>query len=114
MGQSASSFSLIIILGALLFILLVTAFTTCITCKKRLQPHNEPHWRSTRLRHLQRKPTESESSSRRDPPPEYLHVIEEKRREEEELPTYSEALAVETDKCESLENEEYRCRKSEA
>ena len=79
-----------------------------------MQPHNEPHWRSTRLRNLQRKPTESESSSRRDPPPEYLHVIEEKKREEEELPTYSEAVAVETHKCEALENGEYRCRKSEA
>ena len=67
-----SSISLILILGGVLFILLITAFVTCITRKKRIH-----------------------KSAKKDHPPDYVSVIKMKKKEDEELPTYSEAITIE-------------------
>merc|ERR1719431_2242328 len=85
----STSISLILILGSVFFILLVTAFITCITRRKRAQQQNEDELMSQRVSdHIQRR-----RGQKKDPPPNYVTVI--KMKEEEDLPSYSEAVSME-------------------
>jgi len=90
--HSTASISLILILGSVLFILLVTAFITCITRRKRVQQQNEDEFMSQRVSdHIQRR-----RGQKKDPPPNYVTVIQMKKEEEEDLPSYSEAISMES------------------
>eukprot|EP00091_Calanus_sinicus_P014760 TRINITY_DN32434_c0_g1_i1.p1 TRINITY_DN32434_c0_g1~~TRINITY_DN32434_c0_g1_i1.p1 ORF type:complete len:133 (-),score=45.20 TRINITY_DN32434_c0_g1_i1:69-467(-) len=71
-----SSISIIFILGGVLFILLIIAFITCITRKKKLE--------------------RAKKSEKKDHPPDYVSVIKMKTKEDEELPSYSEAILLES------------------
>eukprot|EP00090_Calanus_glacialis_P032349 TRINITY_DN5359_c0_g1_i4.p1 TRINITY_DN5359_c0_g1~~TRINITY_DN5359_c0_g1_i4.p1 ORF type:complete len:155 (-),score=48.03 TRINITY_DN5359_c0_g1_i4:26-490(-) len=71
-----SSISIIFILGGVLFILLIVAFITCITRRKTIE--------------------RAKKSQKKDHPPDYVAVIKMKIKEDEELPSYSEAILIES------------------
>merc|ERR1711892_1095653 len=102
---STSSISLILIIGCVLFLLLITALITCITRRKWIQPSNEEDLLNQRIsNHIQRITSSnmlhmmerSNSSEKKDHPPDYVSVIKMKEKEDEDLPTYSEAITIET------------------
>merc|ERR1712060_605659 len=84
--HESTSISIIMILATVLFILLVTAFVTCITRKKRRPQNVESQCQVVsdprRTRNLQK-----------DKPPDYDEAVRMKEREELELPSYSEAVS---------------------
>ena len=71
-----SSISIIFILGGVLFILLIVAFITCITRRKTIE--------------------RAKKSQKKDHPPDYVAVIKMKTKEDEELPSYTEAVLIES------------------
>lgn len=85
--NESTSISIIMILATVLFILIITAFVTCIIRKKR-RPQHQPGPRS---------PAAAVPMSgvmvRKDKPPDYNSVIMMKEREDEELPTYCQAVS---------------------
>jgi len=83
--HESTSISIIMILATVLFILLITAFVTCIIRKKRRpQPHSVE---SPRIQAPM-----STIVMRKDKPPDYNSVIQMKEKEDEELPSYSQAV----------------------
>jgi len=84
--NESTSISIIMILATVLFILLITAFVTCIIRKKR-RPQHQPSQRSTAAAPM------SGVVVRKDKPPDYNSVIIMKEREDEELPTYIQAVS---------------------
>merc|ERR1712244_128523 len=83
--HESTSISIIMILATVLFILLITAFVTCIIRKKR-RPQPGPGQRSHTAAPM------SAVVVRKDKPPDYNSVIMMKEREDEELPTYIQAV----------------------
>ena len=71
-----SSISIIFILGGVFFILLIVAFITCITRRKTIE--------------------RAKKSQKKDHPPDYVAVIKMKTKEDEDLPSYSEAIVMES------------------
>jgi len=95
--HSTGSISLILILGAILFILLIVAFITCISRKKRLEPSSSDDRLNQSLsNHILQMLAISHSATTKDHPPGYVDVVKMKKEEDEELPTYSEALEIES------------------
>jgi len=87
--HESTSISIIMILATVLFILLITAFVTCITRKKRRAQSVETGTvqdYSGQLRGHRR-------SHHKDKPPDYDTAVKMKEREELELPSYSEAVS---------------------
>jgi len=88
--HESTSISIIMILATVLFILLITAFVTCITRKKRRPQNVESQCQVVsdprRTRNLQK-----------DKPPDYDEAVRMKEREELELPSYSEAVSDKSD-----------------
>merc|ERR1711971_369020 len=84
--HESTSISIIMILATVLFILLITAFVTCITRKKRRPQNVESQCQVVsdprRTRILQK-----------DKPPDYDEAVRMKEREELELPSYSQAVS---------------------
>merc|ERR1719412_516305 len=98
--HSTTSISLILILASVFFILLVTAFITCITRRKRVQ-QSDGEMRSQRVSdHIQRI-----RGQKKDPPPNYVAVLKMKKEEEDDLPSYNEALSLEGGMCNISENQ---------
>jgi len=84
--NESTSISIIMILATVLFILIITAFVTCIIRKKR-RPQHQPGPRSHAAVPM------SGVMVRKDKPPDYNSVIMMKEREDEELPTYCQAVS---------------------
>jgi len=84
--HESTSISIIMILATVLFILLITAFVTCIIRKKRRPQHHSVE--SQRIQAPM-----SNVVTRKDKPPDYNSVIQMKEREDEELPSYSQAVS---------------------
>merc|ERR1712226_874837 len=78
-----TSISIIMLLATVLFILLITAFVTCLTRKKRRPQNVENQADLDPMRRVQHK----------DKPPDYDTAVKMKEREELELPSYSEAVS---------------------
>jgi len=88
--NESTSISIIMILATVLFILLITAFVTCIIRKKR-RPQTGLSQRSHTAAPM------SAVVVRKDKPPDYNSVIMMKEREDEELPTYIQAVTQVTE-----------------
>jgi len=84
--NESTSISIIMILATVLFILIITAFVTCIIRKKR-RPQHQPGARSPAAVPM------SGVLVRKDKPPDYNSVIMMKEREDEELPSYCQAVS---------------------
>jgi len=81
--HESTSISIIMLLATVLFILLITAFVTCITRKTRAaQPVESPVVSETVRRAINK-----------DKPPDYETAVKMKEREELELPSYSQAVS---------------------
>jgi len=107
---SGRSISLVGILGGVLFILLLIAFTW-----KRYQKHETSinnhlsnHLRYVRQLQASQEPMEqiSVSEQSRVPPPDYISVIKQTEKEEMELPSYSQAVSRNEGEGEPSESEE--------
>jgi len=98
--HSTTSIGLILILASVFFILLVTAFITCIIRRKRVQQQSDEEMRSQRVSdHIQRI-----RGQKKDPPPNYVAVLKMKKEEEDDLPSYNEALSLEGGMCNVADN----------
>lgn len=84
--HESTSISIIMILATVLFILLITAFVTCIIRKKR-QPQTSVE------SHMISSVPVSSIMVRKDKPPDYNSVIRQKEMEENELPSYNQAIS---------------------
>merc|ERR1711997_654174 len=81
--HESTSISIIMLLATVLFILLITAFVTCITRKNRAAQTVESEVVSESVRRAFNK----------DKPPDYDTAVKMKEREELELPSYSQAVS---------------------
>jgi len=99
---STVNLSFIFIISGFLFFFLISLFIICITYRKRTQISNQDDYvsrevsnqldriRSANILHMR-----LHGTKKKDLPPDYTTVVNMKIREDEDLPTYSEAVAVE-------------------
>jgi len=105
--HESTSISIIMILATVLFILLITAFVTCIIRKKR-RPHQPPPALSSMSAPM------SGVVVRKDKPPDYNSVLMMKQMEDQELPSYTQAVSgvpeVISDRSESDEDSDNKSK----